>query len=370
MKKTRFREIRRFLHLVDNTKAAPSSSDLHDPLYKVRSVYQCLQERFQLHWKLGQFVSLDESMTAFKGKSSYKQYIRSKPIRWGFKFFCFCDPVIGYFKEFLLYSGNITVEANYGLCTDVVRYLCEKSKLDHSGTIVVADNYYTSPLLVALLAQRGLGFIGTCQVTRRHVPSQLTKFSERPGAIVRGTYKDAVANLQSVSQSLPDVPVYCVSWSDTRIANFLATAGGLAQTTVSRRSKSGVEIEVPAPVLVKTYTKTMGGVDRADQNKSRYSIAAVLKTSKWWFRIFFGLLDMVATNAWQLYRYTMKESARVNHQQFIFQVCDGLLSSTTMLAPVADSIRNRAVGNHRLIKQGILSRCVICMSKKSPARTI
>jgi len=370
MPEYRFREIKRYFHLNDNTKAAPSSSDLHDPLYKVRAVYQCLQERFRLHWKLGQFVSLDESMTAYKGRSSYKQYIRSKPIRWGFKFFCLADPMSGYFKEFLLYTGKTTVEENYGLCTDVVLHLVGKSRLENTGTIVVADNYYTSPLLVALLAQQGIGFIGTCQLTRKHVPSHLLKFPGRPGAIVRGTYKSAVANLRTVSQSLPDVPVYCLSWCDTRVANFLATAGGLAPATVTRRSRSGAEEEIPAPMIVKTYTRTMGGVDRADQNKSRYSIASVLKTRKWWFRIFTGLLDMAVTNAWQLYLYTMTERSRLNHQQFIFEVCDGLLSSTTMLAPVADSVRNSPVGNHRLVKQDILSRCVICSSKKSPARTI
>ena len=370
MAEHRWREIKRFFHLVDNSKAPPSSSPQYDPLYKVKSVYQCLQERFRMHWKIGQFVSLDESMTGYKGRSRFKQYIRSKPTPWGFKFFCLCDPVSGYFKEFLLYTGKQTVEEKHGLCTDVVLHLIQKSQLEKTNCILVADNYYTSPLLAGLLAAKGVGFIGTCQLTRRHVPSQQLRFSERPGAIVRGTHKALVATLTNVSESLPELPVYCLSWCDTRIANFLATAAGLAPTTVTRRRRNGTEVEVPAPMIVKTYTKTMGGVDRADQNKSRFSVSATVRTRKWWFRIFSGLLDMAITNAWQLYRFSVNRDQRLNHQQFILEVCDGLLACQNERSPIAENLRSDIAGSHRLVKQELLSRCVICSSKKSPARTI
>ena len=370
MPEYRWLQIKRFFHLVDNSEAAPPGTDLYDPLYKVRPVYQCLQEKFRLHWKLGQFVSLDESMTAWKGRSRFKQYIRSKPIRWGFKFFCLCDPVTGYFKEFLLYTGKGTTEEKYGLCTDVVLHLLRKSNLVNSNIVVVADNYYTSPLLLALLAEQRIGFIGTCQLNRRHVPAQLIKFSERPGSIVRGTHKLAVVNLSSVSSALPDVPLYCVSWYDTRVANFLATAGGVVQSTVTRRKRSGDEQEVPAPLLVKIYNRMMGGVDRADQNKGRYSVAAVVRTRKWWFRIFCGLLDMAVTNAWQLYKGAFTGEGRLNHEKFIFAVCDGLLLTCTALSSPVRNTRCNRVGDHRLVKQEHISRCVICSAKKTYSRTI
>lgn len=370
MPEYRWKQIKRYFHLVDNTKLVPAGSEKYDPLVKVRLVYECLQERFRIHWKLGQFVSLDESMTAWKGRSRFKQYIRSKPIRWGFKFFCLADPISGYFKEFILYTGKKTVEKKYGLCTDAVLELVKKSNLENSNVVIVADNYYTSPLLLALLASKGCGFIGTCQLTRKHVPVQLVKFSERPGSIVRGAYKSAVVNLSRVSSSLPNVPMYCVSWYDTRAANFLATAGGLMQSTVTRRKRNGNEEEVPAPVLVKMYNRTMGGVDRADQNKGRYSVAAVVKTRKWWFRIFCGLLDMAITNAWQLYRYKVTGEEKLNHLQFILAVCDGLLITSTSLSSPSQNSRANQVGMHRLIKQEKPSRCVICSSKRTYSRTM
>ena len=79
----RFRQIKRFFHLEDNTLAAPAGTQEYDPLYKIRKLYDTLQARFRACWKLGTFASLDESMTNWRGRSRFKQYMRSKPIRWG-----------------------------------------------------------------------------------------------------------------------------------------------------------------------------------------------------------------------------------------------------------------------------------------------
>ena len=35
--------------------------------------------------------SIDEHMVKFKGRSGMKQYIKSKPIKWGFKFWFCCS---------------------------------------------------------------------------------------------------------------------------------------------------------------------------------------------------------------------------------------------------------------------------------------
>ena len=37
---------------------------------------------------------IDEHMVKFKGKNSMKQYMKSKPIEWGFKLWCRCDSLI------------------------------------------------------------------------------------------------------------------------------------------------------------------------------------------------------------------------------------------------------------------------------------
>ena len=246
---------------------------------------------------MGTFASLDESMTNWKGRSHFKQYMRSKPIRWGYKFFCICDSTTGYIKDFEIFLGKSTVGEQFGLCTDIVLRLAETSRLALTKSVVVADNYYSSPTLVGLLAQKGIGYIGTCQLTRKNVPRSLLQQSTRAGDTERGTSKTA---LKSSSQNASDATIYMCSWRDKKVANLIGSAEGLSMTIVNRRKRDGAIVTVPAPKIVKTYTERMGGVDRADQNKARYAISASVITRKWWFRLFTGLLDMALTNSWQL----------------------------------------------------------------------
>ena len=370
MERRRFDFIRYCFHLNDNSKQPPANSDSSDSLYKVRPLYNLLQENCRKYWKLGTFVSLDESMVNWKGKSRYKQYIRSKPIRWGFKFFCLCDPETGYFKDFELYTGRKTVQEKYGLCTDIVLMLAHRNALEWSKCVIIADNYYTSPQLISVLASKDIGFVGTCQLTRRHVPANLIKFNERGPNIDRGSTKSAFIILHDVNSALPNVPLFCVSWYDNRASNFLATAGGLAKQAILRRLRNGKQEQVSCPKLVRIYTEKMGGVDLADQNKGRYSCSAILRTRKLWFRIFQGLLDIAVTNSWQLYRCSDTGNHRKNHQEFIFSICDSLLADAASFRARLLLARGEAADDHRIVKQKGTSRCVVCSLSKDKIRTV
>ena len=366
----RFMEIKRFLHLENNAIAAPPGSDSYDPLHKIRKLYECLQSRFRNGWKMGTFASVDESMTTWKGKSRFKQYMRSKPIRWGYKFFCICDSKTGYIKDFELYLGKRTVGEQFGLCTDIVLKLAERSRLSSTKSIVVADNYYSSPTLVALLAQKGVGYIGTCQLSRKNVPRTITQQNQRAGATERGTTKTAFIEMKTIHQLASDATIYMCSWRDTKIANFIGSAEGLSMTTLTRRNRDGVVVNVPAPKIVKTYTERMGGVDLADQNKARYSISATVITRKWWVRLFSGLLDMALTNSWQLYKYTVEEQKRLSHQDFLFAVADGFLAEARASLERRPAIRGLVPVRHELVHQQKRSRCVVCSTPRRLKRTI
>ena len=365
----RFSDIKRFFHLQNNQLAAPYGSEEYDPLHKIRHLYDCLQIRFRNAWRMGTFASLDESMTNWRGKSRYKQYIRSKPVRWGYKFFCVCDPKTGFIKDFEPYVGKLTVTEEYGFCTDIVLKLAERSRLGLTKSIIVADNFYSSPTLVALLAQKGIGYIGTCQLGRRHVPRSLVVQGRRDASTVRGTAKTAFVELKTVSQYVSDATIYLCSWRDTKVANFIGSAGGLTTTKVLCKTQAGSKVEVPAPTMVKTYVERMGGVDLADQNKQRYSISATVVTRKWWFRLFTGLLDMALGNSWQLYKYTVVADLRLNHQDYLLAVADGMLAEAVASLATGHSMRSLVPPEHEVVCQRKVSRCVVCSRPKDVRKT-
>lgn len=70
---------------------------------------------------------------------------------------------------------------------------------------------------------------------------------------------------------------------------------------VARYSKEQKKVvNVPCPDVIMEYNKSMGGVDRLDQNVAAYRIA--YRGKKWWSSIFLWLIDVCVQNAWQLHR--------------------------------------------------------------------
>ena len=69
-------------------------------------------------------LSIDEQMVKSKARTHFRQYIRNKPTKWGFKYWVVADPT-GYTLDFELYCGKQrTVPlSSHGVSYDVVMEL-------------------------------------------------------------------------------------------------------------------------------------------------------------------------------------------------------------------------------------------------------
>ena len=65
-------------------------------------------------------------MIKFKGHNILRQYVKGKPIQWGFKLWCRCAAKAGYLYEYDLYTGKKSGHIEYGLGEGVVLKLSEK----------------------------------------------------------------------------------------------------------------------------------------------------------------------------------------------------------------------------------------------------
>ena len=81
MIQNRFCEILQNLHFADNTY-----DDKTDRGFKVKPVIDHLNKKFVVVLSNDKEQCIDEHMVKFKECSCMKQYIKSKPIKWGFKF--------------------------------------------------------------------------------------------------------------------------------------------------------------------------------------------------------------------------------------------------------------------------------------------
>jgi hypothetical protein len=105
--RNRFQNILRFLHCNDNTQAAPRGSPEYDPGYKIRPVFDILNNTFDRKYNLGRDLMVDESMVGFKGRTNLVQYMPGKKShRCGAKLFVLAESDTGYTSQVKLYAGK------------------------------------------------------------------------------------------------------------------------------------------------------------------------------------------------------------------------------------------------------------------------
>ena len=98
--RTRFQSILQNLHFSNN-----DNDDKTNKSNKIHPVIKHLNKLFAESLSNSPFQSFDEHMCKFKGRSSMKQYIKNKPIKWGFKYRHRCDSGTGYVYQLELYQG-------------------------------------------------------------------------------------------------------------------------------------------------------------------------------------------------------------------------------------------------------------------------
>ena len=77
-----------------------------DKLAPIRDVWETINNKFSEFYILNECATIEEMMFAFRGRCSFKQYIPSKPDRYGLKAFALIDAYSFYTKKLELYAGN------------------------------------------------------------------------------------------------------------------------------------------------------------------------------------------------------------------------------------------------------------------------
>lgn len=290
----KFEKIRRYLHFNDNTKMLPVEHPDHDRIHKIRPLYRALNDRFSTI-PPERFLSIDEQICSCKSRHYLKQYMPLKPHKWGFKFFVLSG-VSGFAYNIELYAGqeNITMpdEPDLGAAANVVVRLCRLLQRNLYYRVFF-DNYYSTVPLVTYLAKQGILSLGTIRRNRINnckLPTD-KDWKKEP----RGSFVEYVTNYEGVDISTS-------VWKDNKMVHFISSfAGEHPHSTVKRFDKKKREkTDIPSPYVLMEYNRHMGGVDLLDSILARYKI--LVRSKKWYFRIFYHLLDITLANSWLLYR--------------------------------------------------------------------
>ena len=293
MRRDRFEKIMRFIHCADNTNL-----DRQDKMCKLRPLINLMKERFMKNYIPEQCMNYDECMIPYFGRHPCKQFIRGKPIRFGFKAWCL-NTSSGYLISFEIYQGNRVsandeYESHYGKCAAPLVEMLDNLPHDTKSLPfrLYFDNLFTGFNLINHLKQRGYGATGTIRENRVPKDCGLTN-SKTMKKMKRGSFEV----LKSVEENIS-----VIRWVDNSVVTVASSChsvqpiGNVQRYSCTEKKK----IAVPRPSVIGEYNCFMGGTDRMDESVSLYRIG--IRGKKWWWSIFSWFLDTAVHNAWILHR--------------------------------------------------------------------
>ncbi|XP_034066448.1 piggyBac transposable element-derived protein 2-like [Gymnodraco acuticeps] len=316
----RWEAIKKYLHFSNNEDRQEEGND---PLHKIRPLVTHLISKLK-SIPMREKLAVDEQMVPFKGRSRLKQYLPSKPKKWGYKI--------------LVLAGSDGVPHNFEIYTGRAVHPPELADIGASGNVVLRlaqpipkqenyklffDNWFTSVPLVLTLAQQGIHTIGTVRCNR--LPGVNLKCDAELKKKGRGSFEEKMA-------IVGETTLHVVKWYDNRTVSLLSDyAGAYPVNEVERWDrKQKLIMNVPRPAVVKEYNKNMGGVDLLDSLIALYRIK--IRSKKWYHRLVFHFMDMIIVTAWLLYRrdcegtgMTRKEEMRL--YTFKSYIAEGLQKS-------------------------------------------
>lgn len=154
----RFRFLLRCIRFDDRT-TRPERSKI-DKLAPIRTIFENFVAHCQAGYYHSEFITVDEILAGFRGRCSFRQYIPSKPNKYGLKIFALCDAKMFYTSKLEVYVGS-QPDGPFKFSnspSDVVLRMC--NHISGSCRNVTMDNWFTSiPLIETLLHEHKLTVI-------------------------------------------------------------------------------------------------------------------------------------------------------------------------------------------------------------------
>ena len=197
----------------------------------------------------GQNNAIDEPLTLWRGRLSFRQYISLKSSKFGIKSYELCDSSSGYLWSFIIYAGKDTVFQAAFISGDTNKtatiVLSRVEPLLKKGHTLWMDNFYNSSSLAQRLKSLKTDCVGTLRLSRKNVPQKVKDKKLKKGELV----------------AQHSGPVSVLKWKDKREVTMISTYHG--EETKMKLTKCRQEKQKPVSVL--DYNENMGGVDRKEQ---------------------------------------------------------------------------------------------------------
>lgn len=291
----RFKALCRILRFDDKTaRQTGLGRNRRDRLSPIRDIFESWVVTLSQSFIPYENVTVDEQLVGFRGHCPFRQYIKSKPAKYGIKVWALCDSSTSYALNMQVYTGKRDgepPEKNQG--ERVVRDMIEV--IAGSGRNVTMDNFFTSVTLARQLLTKKLSLVGTLRKNKGEIPVQFLPKRDR----------DVNETLFGHQQSLT-----LVSYVPKRGRSVILLSSMHKDAQISNR-------EDKKPQIILDYNHAKGGVDTLDQMVGTYSTKR--KTRRWPLVLFFNIMDVSAVNAFIIWSHLNPEwNSNKSHRRRLF----------------------------------------------------
>lgn len=268
-----------------------------DRLAPIRFIFEYFVTNCKSAYTPFENVTIDEKLEAFRGRCLFRQYIPSKPNKYGLKIFAMVDSKLYYTCNLGVYIGT-QPDGPYSVDNSpaaVVQRLVEPIR--NSGRHLTCDNWFTSvPLVQTLLSDYNFTFLGTMRKNKRELPLEFSNPSGRPiGSSMFGFNKDMTI----------------VSYIPKRNKNVLLIS--------SLHHDDMIDAMTEKPEMIVDYNRSKGGVDKMC---AAYDCAR--NTRRW--PIFYSLLNIAGVNTMILY-HLQNPDKKLPRRKFLHKLSSQLAES-------------------------------------------
>lgn len=265
----RFKQILR--HLRFDNKATREQRRSVDKLAAFRDIWEMFVSQLHKYYIPGTDLTVDEQLVAYRGKCPFRQYIPSKPAKYGIKIWWACDSATSFPMSGEVYLGRQPGhDREKGLGAAVVKRLTKFWM--KSGRNIVIDNYFTSVPLAEDLLQMNTTLVGTIRKNKPDIPKEMID--------TRG--KEEKSSTFGFSD-------------DLTLVSYIPKKGKVVTMLSTMHHDSITEGEDRKPQIILHYNSCKGGVDTMDKMATTYTCRR--KTNRWPMALFFNMLDIGAIAA-------------------------------------------------------------------------
>jgi hypothetical protein len=342
--------------LSEVAKAAQKEAEKKDAIMKVRPFLNVLNGQFRACRRPTSVLCIDETMTAFRGRSRIKICQPRKPIKWGFEHFTLCDGENGYVLNdeahigkgtHILFDPDVEPQPPFnGLMGRTTLYTARHYL--GLGHTIVCDNRFTQAELFQHLYQHHKTYaVGSLRSNSAQMPLNypaLRHVNEERGEYI----------LRQSGRLLLTV------WKDTTSVSLLSTSvDPLGDEGKVKRVIKGHKQFVTCPPAALSYIKSFNRVDVANHLISSFHIGRRCKS--WHRYFFFHKMNQVVVNA----RINMMQvcgitSANKRSQLNFRRALAMQLLRAMRYGKANRTIPTTAITNHYMDRAEKSRRCQVC----------